>query len=106
MSSLRPILNTITSFYKFSQMYQVKKGQLLLRSNLKKIIVVTYPKVRHNKKIIETYIDYCYYQIIKYSKWTFTDLDKLKDKSTAIIRFENFISNASNEEKLAIRLLD
>ena len=56
---LMPILESITSFYQFVINYKVTKGQLMLRKNFKKIIVVTYPKVRYNKKIPENYIDYC-----------------------------------------------
>ena len=75
----------------------------MLRKNLKKIIVVTYPKVRYNKKIPENYIDYCYFQMIKFSNWDIDDLVELKNKSTAIARFENFFENASDQIKDSIR---
>ena len=50
---LSPILETISSFYDFVIKYKVIKGQLTPRKNNKEIIIVTYPKVRYNTKIIE-----------------------------------------------------
>ena len=100
---LSPILETISSFYDFVIKYKVIKGQLTPRKNNKEIIIVTYPKVRYNTKIIENHIDYCYFQLIKYSNWNIADLEILKNRSTAIDRFEIFYQNASDELKDTIR---
>ena len=100
---LQPIIETITYFYDFVSQSKVVKGQLTKRHHNKQIIIVTYPKVRYNPQIYEAYIDYCYYQTIKYSNWDIADLELLKNKSTAVERFENFYRNASDELRETIR---
>ena len=65
--------------------------------------MVTYPKVRYNPKILDTYTDYCYYQLIKYSNWSINDLEIIKQKSTAIKRFEEFYLNAPDEIRNSIK---
>ena len=67
------------------------------------MIVVTYPAVKYNPKIHETYKHYCYYQMIKYSNWTINDLTELRNKDTDIIRFEEFIKNTTPEIRETIR---
>jgi hypothetical protein len=94
---LAPIINTIQSFNSFVQKYKVTKGKLIVRPNSEKIIVVTHPKVTYSPKIIETYQHYCYYQLIKFSPWSIDNLEQLKDKTTAIERFENFLTTTSPE---------
>ena len=102
---LKTELNSITSFFKFVQTYNVKKGQLHKRNDFKKVIAVFYPKVRANKKIPENYIDFCYYQLIKLSEWNIDDIAVLKNKNTAIQRFEQFVKAASQEQLESIKLL-
>ena len=63
--ALSLILDEIKSFNKFVIRFKVFKNQLTTRKDSESIIVVTYPKVRYNPKIIETYKHYCYYQLIK-----------------------------------------
>jgi hypothetical protein len=100
--ALEPVLHTITSFNQFVTNYKVFKGQLILRTD-EKIIIVTYPSVRYNIKFIEQYTDYCYYQMIKFSNWTIDDIKVLSDRTTAIKRFEEFFLTASEEIKENIK---
>jgi hypothetical protein len=100
--ALEPVLHTITSFNQFVTNYKVFKGQLILRTD-EKIIIVTYPSVRYNIKFIEQYTDYCYYQMIKFSNWTIDDIKILSDRTTAIKRFEEFFLTASEEIKENIK---
>jgi len=101
--ALQPVLNTITSFIEFVNTYKVFKGQLTLRNDKQQIIIVTYPSVRYNKKFIEQYTDYCYYQMIKFSNWTIDDIKTIQDKTTAINRFEQFFLTASDKIKENIK---
>ena len=100
---MHSIRDTISSFYDFVLQYKVIKGQLIARKNNKRIIIVTCPKVRYNPQIIENHIDYCYYQLIKYSNWNIADLEIMRNKTTPIERFETFYNNASSKTKETIR---
>jgi hypothetical protein len=91
------------NFFEFVIKFKVIKGKLELRKNPDKVIVVTWPKVHFNEKIIETYTDYCYYQMIKYSNWSIKDLNEIQNKETAIERWKEFIKNASEKIKNTIR---
>ena len=88
-----------TSFVEFIQKYKISKGQLKLRDQDKQVIVVTYPTLRYNPNIESIYKEYCYYQMIKYSSWHIKDLPLLKDKNTAIQRFESFLTTCSSSIK-------
>ena len=57
------------NFFDFVTKFKILKEKLILRKNPEKIIIVTWPKVNYNNKILETYTEYCFYQIIKYSNW-------------------------------------
>lgn len=89
--------NLETSFNQFVTQYKCVKGELKMRTNSNNVIIVTYPKVRYNPKIIENYTEYCYYQIIKYSNWTINDILIINNKETAVNRFEEFIKNTTPE---------
>jgi hypothetical protein len=103
---LIPILNTIKSFVHFVQTYKVFKGNLILRPDSEKTIIVTWPKVKYCPNINETHEHYCFYQMIKYSNWTNKTLNELRKKSTAIDRFNAFYTNeASQEIKESIKYL-
>jgi hypothetical protein len=91
-----------TSFVEFIQKYKISKGQLKLRDQDKQVIVVTYPTLRYNPNIESIYKEYCYYQMIKYSSWHIEDLPLLKDKNTAIQRFEAFLTTCSSSIKESI----
>ena len=73
------MLDEIKSFNSFVIKFKVFKNQLEFRPESENTIVVTYPKVRYNPKIIETYKQYCFYQMIKYSNWTINDLETIKN---------------------------
>lgn len=89
--------NLETSFNQFVIQYKCVKGELRIRTNNDKIIIVTYPKVRFNPKITETYKEYCFFQLIKYSNWTIKEISIINDKETAIRRFEEFLKNTTPE---------
>ena len=97
------MLDEIKSFNSFVIKFKVFKNQLELRPDSENTIVVTYPKVRYNPKIIETYKQYCFYQMIKYSNWTINDLETIKNKETAIERFEKFYAECDEITKNTIK---
>jgi hypothetical protein len=97
------ILDQIKSFNNFVIKFKDFKNQLKLREDSENTIIVTYPKVRYNPNIIETYKDYCFYQMIKYSDWNIKDLETIKNKETAIERFEKFFSETDEDTKNTIK---
>ena len=97
------MLDEIKSFNSFVIKFKVFKNQLELRPDSENTIAVTYPKVWYNPKIIETYKQYCFYQMIKYSNWTINDLETIKNKETAIERFEKFYAECDEITKNTIK---
>ena len=59
--------------------------------------MTTFPKKRYNKIDKEKYKNYCYYSIIKYQPWSKDDYETIKNKETAILRWEQFLENATPE---------
>ena len=45
-----------------------------MRAALKKVIIITYPKVRYNTKLLAQHKEHCYYRLIKYSPYTIADI--------------------------------
>ncbi len=66
-------------------------------SDIEKIIIVTFPKVRYNTKVIEIYNNYCFYQYIKYAEWGINDIKTISNWDTAIERWERFLKDASTQ---------
>jgi hypothetical protein len=97
------LIANVNNFHEFLKKYKIAKGELVLRRNSDKIIVVTYPKVHYNPNIKEKYTEYCFYQMIKFSPWTKNDMVDLQNKETAIVRWEAFFNTASDELKNSIK---
>jgi len=68
-----------------------------VRAAQKKVIIITYPKVRYNTKLLAQHKEHCYYQLKKYSPWTIADYADISNMETAIDRYSEFYSNTTDE---------
>ena len=62
--------------------------------------------MRFNHRIISVYQDYCYYQLIKYSTWSISDFEIIKNKETAIERYQIFYNNCTPQLKEVLQFTD
>jgi hypothetical protein len=92
-SGMEQNINLIT----FLQKYKLTKNEIVSRNIDEKLVVTTFPKYRYNKNDKEKYKKYCYYAIIKYKPWTKDDYETIKNKDTAVQRWEQFLENATPE---------
>ena len=69
----------------------VNKLRRRTEHEIEKIVVNTFPKTRYNINNIEKHMEYCYYNLIKYSIWDKKDLPLITNKHTAIERWNEFI---------------
>jgi hypothetical protein len=96
-ASLQPYLNEIVNLVEFARLFQIKNNSIIQRPDAYKTVVVTYPRVRYNPNNIEKLKEYCYRQMIKYSSWDISNIDVIRDKNTAIQRWNTFLKTASPE---------
>jgi hypothetical protein len=61
---LKPYVDSIINFLDFLTRFCIVKGNLRLRLNSSKIVVITNPRVRYNSNNLEYHKKYCFYQII------------------------------------------
>jgi len=99
---VQPYLNKVSSFIEFCRHFDVVKGQLRLRHNGNKLIIITNPRVRYNTSDINTHQHYCYYQLIKYSSWTTSSIKNIS-KENAIELWKDFLNNAPESILNSIR---
>jgi hypothetical protein len=99
---VQPYLNKVSSFIEFCRHFDVVKGQLRLRHNGNKLIIITNPRVRYNTSDINTHQHYCYYQLIKYSSWTTSSIKNIS-KDNAIELWKDFLNNAPESILNSIR---
>ena len=78
-------------------MFYVSNNNLKLRDEPHRIVVICFPKVRYNSSNATKWINYCYHQLLRYSSWDINDLNVIFDKSTAVVRWNEFLKTASLE---------
>jgi hypothetical protein len=96
-SLILPYLDKIVNFIDFVKLFYVSNNSLKLRTEPHRIVVLCFPKVRYNPTNASKLINYCYYQLIRYSSWDIDDLNEISNKNTAVLRWNEFIKNASTE---------
>lgn len=95
--SVLPYLDKIINFIDFVKLFYVSNNSLKLRTESHRIVVLCFPKVRFNPSNANKLINYCYHQLIRYSSWDINDLNVISNKNTAVLRWNEFIKNASTE---------
>ncbi|RNA16317.1 ATP-dependent DNA helicase PIF1 [Brachionus plicatilis] len=88
-------IDNLVSFVKYFKLDN--KNKLSIRTEHEKTVVITLPKIRYNPDNTEMYKIYCYHHTIKYSDWDISNINEIRNKNTAIERWNNFLRNASSE---------
>jgi hypothetical protein len=101
-AEFQPYSDRIFSFVDFCRHFDVIKGKIKERYNKDKVIIMTTPRIRYNPKDQNTYKDYCYYQMIKYSPWTSSTLKNIT-KDNSIKMWNEFLENVSEEILCTVR---
>ena len=106
ISSLESDLNSIIHLLDFSQKYKVNKNKLEKRNNSQKIIVISFPKIRADKKDKNKYSEYCKYQLIKYYPWTYLNINEIKNQENSIQLWEQYVLLAPQSVKDTVNFDD
>ncbi len=92
---LKSYCNGIINFLDFVTRFCIVKGNIRLRPNPSKVVVITTPSVRYNPSNREIHQKYCFYQLIKYGNWKFENLLELNNMENSVERWESFLLHAS-----------
>ncbi|CAF1045089.1 unnamed protein product [Brachionus calyciflorus] len=90
-----PQINCLIKFVKFFKLDS--KNKLVNRPDNEKTVVITLPKIRYNPDNSEQLKSYCFHQMIKFSDWDITNLNEIRNKETAIERWNNFLKTAPED---------
>ena len=91
-------LSKIKNLIDFAKLFTTNgRNELILRPTQKKVIIVTYPKIRWDPDNNENNKNYCLHNLIKYSDWDLDNIDEIQNLDTALQRWQSFLSIASPE---------
>jgi len=99
---VKPFLPLCYSFLQFAKHFKLTNNKLSKQSNLDKIVVLTTPQIYYYPRNTKKYVDYCYFQYIKYGNWDSTSIKQLNDLN-AVSTWENFLKLADINVKKAVR---
>lgn len=94
---IEPYLPKINHLVDFAKYFYVKNDKLLPHINPDLNVVITRPVVKYTPDDTNKYNDYCYYQLVKYSKWNDQNKDDLLNLERAIPNWKKFLEQASTD---------